>query len=150
MAEALGERAKRVYEKYGTVMVNLEGFSQVGEGGWCHVWRIVWGGVQRCWAATGGLLAGGSRRGVLQGLLIVLLAGVPCLGPRGSRSVCGRVQLITPCPRLLCFAPVVQAGIERQASARNLFMKLLSMVGLRGCLCLRLCVAEHTGSTWAK
>ncbi|PRW57850.1 RNA-binding RBM5 and related containing G-patch and RRM domains (ISS) [Chlorella sorokiniana] len=30
VAEALAERAKRVYEKYGTVMVNLEGFSQSG------------------------------------------------------------------------------------------------------------------------
>ena len=30
VAEALAERAKRVYEKYGTVMVNLEGFSRVG------------------------------------------------------------------------------------------------------------------------
>ncbi|KAI7843697.1 hypothetical protein COHA_002596 [Chlorella ohadii] len=30
VAEALAERAKRVYEKYGTVMVNLEGFSRTG------------------------------------------------------------------------------------------------------------------------
>lgn len=30
VAEALAERAERVYEKYGTVMVNLEGMSQAG------------------------------------------------------------------------------------------------------------------------
>lgn len=34
VAEALAERAKRVYEKYGTVMINLEGFSRVGASGW--------------------------------------------------------------------------------------------------------------------
>ena len=35
MAEALRERAQRIYEQYGTVMVNLEGMSQVGAGVWC-------------------------------------------------------------------------------------------------------------------
>ncbi len=30
VADALRERAQRVYEKYGTVMVNMEGMSQVG------------------------------------------------------------------------------------------------------------------------
>jgi hypothetical protein len=29
VAEALRERAQRVYERYGTVMVNMEGMSQV-------------------------------------------------------------------------------------------------------------------------
>jgi hypothetical protein len=30
VAGALAERARRIYEQYGTVMVNLEGMSQVG------------------------------------------------------------------------------------------------------------------------
>ena len=48
VAEALRERAQRVYEQYGTVMVTLEGMSQVGAG--CL------GGEVRCSAAGGAVV----------------------------------------------------------------------------------------------
>ncbi len=54
VAEALAERAKRVYEKYGTVMVNLEGFSRVGVGGLAgfYLVRMSWWQA-RGWQHTG-------------------------------------------------------------------------------------------------
>ena len=101
VGEALTERAQRVYEKYGTVMLNTEGLTQARMGG---------GGGGR--GARGWRVQGGGHKPEHPSRLAPPLA--PC--PR------------THAPRTHCPPHGPQAGLERKATARSLFSKLLFLL----------------------
>ena len=85
VAGALAERARRIYEQYGTVMVNLEGMSQVGAGR---------GGVQ---------VEGGSmREGWLSG---------SCWGHMGCRAM-GRGRRCGSCLGCCLEPPRLWGGLQ--------------------------------------
>lgn len=152
MAEALAERAERVYEKYGTVMVNLEGMSQVGAG-WARPPRALPCTLDACRQPdTAGWTPFRRRRhlsqaGAGQGFCrcpAVAAVALMAQGPEGASSGrCCHPLARLPATRALAgtqahtarrLCAPLQAGIERKAAARNLFIKLLSLTEARALL----------------